>query len=28
MKLINILDNKKIFWMVATKGGMNQWIDL
>ena len=23
MKLINILDNKKIFWMVATKGGMN-----
>ena len=23
MKLISILDSKKIFWMVATKGGMN-----
>ena len=23
MKLINVLDRKKIWWMVATKGGMN-----
>ena len=23
MKLISVLDRKKIFWMVATKGGMN-----
>ena len=23
MKLISVLDRKKIWWMVATKGGMN-----
>ena len=23
MKLIDILDNKRIFWMISTKGGMN-----